>query len=58
MSSNKKVLLQTGTEAVLTYMLPVLLSKIKSESTDIRFLSLKLFTDIIYDLKGADQNSQ
>lgn len=53
------------TEAILSYMLPVLLSKIKSESTDIRFLSLKLFTDIIiqyihddgiYDLKGADQS--
>jgi len=28
-------------------LMPVLLSKIKSESADIRFLSLKIFTDII-----------
>jgi hypothetical protein len=45
-------------------MLPVLLQKTKSESADIRFLSLKIFTDIliqylnddsIYDVRdGAD----
>lgn len=50
-------------EPILTFMLPVLLSKIKSDSADIRFLSLKIFTDIIiqyvhddtiYDLKGGE----
>lgn len=49
-------------EPILNYMLKVLLSKIKSESADIRFLSLKIFTDIIiqylnddtiYDVKGV-----
>lgn len=63
MSSNTKMLLQTS-EPILTYMLPVLLSKIKSDSADIRFLSLKVFTDIIiqylhddsvYDLSGNSQ---
>ncbi len=50
-------------DPILSFMLPVLLSKIKSDSADIRFLSLKIFTDIIiqylhddsiYDLKGGD----
>ncbi|MFS8160460.1 MAG: hypothetical protein ACMG6E_09695 [Candidatus Roizmanbacteria bacterium] len=49
-------------DPILSFMLPVLLSKIKSDSADIRFLSLKIFTDIIiqylhddsiYDLKGG-----
>jgi hypothetical protein len=62
MSSNQKILLQMN-EPILTFMLPVLLSKIKSDSADIRFLSLKIFTDIIiqyvhddtiYDLKGGE----
>ena len=53
-------------EPILTFMLPILLSKIKSESADIRFLSLKIFTDIIiqyvhddsiYDLKGGDSGN-
>lgn len=53
-------------EPILAFMLPVLLSKIKSDSADIRFLSLKIFTDIIiqyiheesiYDLKGGEQLS-
>lgn len=50
-------------DPILSFMLPVLLSKIKSDSADIRFLSLKIFTDIIiqylhdesvYDLKGGE----
>jgi len=63
-SSNNKVLLQMS-DPILSFMVPVLLSKIKSESADIRFLSLKIFTDIIiqylhddsiYDTKAiADQ---
>ena len=53
-------------EGVLNYMLPVLLSKIKSDSADIRFLSLKIFTDIIiqylnddgiYDANGVNTKS-
>ena len=49
-------------DPILSFMLPVLLSKIKSDSADIRFLSLKIFTDIIiqylhddsiYDIKGG-----
>jgi hypothetical protein len=46
LSSNQKILMQMN-EPILTFMLPVLLSKIKSDSADIRFLSLKIFTDII-----------
>ena len=50
-------------EPILNFMLKVLLSKTKSESADIRFLSLKIFTDIIiqylnddsiYDVKSAN----
>lgn len=50
-------------DSILTLMLPVLLQKTKSDSADIRFLSLKIFTDIviqyinddsIYDLKGSE----
>jgi len=46
LSSNTKVLLAMA-EPILTYLMPTLLSKMKSESTDIRFLSLKIFTDIM-----------
>ena len=46
MSSNQKILLQMN-DPIISFMLPILLSKIKSESADIRFLSLKIFTDII-----------
>lgn len=35
-------------------MLPVLLSKIKSDSADIRFLSLKIFTDIVMQYLNDD----
>lgn len=45
-SSNQKALLSMS-DPILSFLLPVLLSKIKSESADIRFLSLKIFTDII-----------
>lgn len=34
-------------EPILNFMLNVLLNKTKSESADIRFLSLKIFTDIV-----------
>ena len=65
LSSNQKILLQMN-EPILNFMLKVLLSKIKSESADIRFLSLKIFTDIIiqylnddtiYDIKVIGQNN-
>jgi serine/threonine-protein kinase ULK4 len=64
LSSNTKVLLQMH-EPIMNHMLPVLLSKIQSESADIRFLSLKIFTDImiqylhddsIYDNMGTGGN--
>jgi hypothetical protein len=41
-------------EPMLNYMLPVLLSKINSESADIRFLSLKIFTDIVIQYINED----
>jgi hypothetical protein len=46
MSGNSKVLISMN-ESILQTLLPVLISKLKSESADIRFLSLKIFTDII-----------
>ena len=62
-SSSQKLLLQLY-DPILTTMLPTLLTKTKSESADIRFLSLKIFTDIliqyindesIYGGDGADK---
>lgn len=53
LSSNQKILLQMN-EPILNYMLKVLLAKIKSESADIRFLSLKIFTDIIIQYLNDD----
>lgn len=41
-------------EPILNYLLRVLLSKTKSESADIRFLSLKIFTDIIIQYLNDD----
>jgi hypothetical protein len=38
----------------LNHLLKVLLSKTKSESADIRFLSLKIFTDIIIQYLNDD----
>jgi hypothetical protein len=59
-SSNQKILLQMS-EPIIAVMLPVLLSKTKgSESTpttasaDIRFLSLKIFTDIVIQYLSDD----
>ena len=66
LSSNQKILMQMN-EPILNHLLRVLLSKIKSESADIRFLSLKIFTDIIiqylnddsiYDLRSGLPDSQ
>ncbi len=54
-------------EPILSHLLRVLLSKIKSKSADIRFLSLKIFTDIIiqylnddsiYDIRSGIPDSQ
>lgn len=57
-SSNQKILMQLA-ESIITVLLPVLLLKTKnysfealgaslgSASADIRFLSLKIFTDIV-----------
>jgi len=41
-------------EPILNFMLKVLLSKINSKSADIRFLSLKIFTDIIIQYLNDD----
>jgi hypothetical protein len=41
-------------DPILTMMLPVLLQKTKSESADIRFLSLKIFTDILIQYLNDD----
>lgn len=66
LSSNQKILMQMN-EPILNHLLRVLLSKTKSESADIRFLSLKIFTDIIiqylnddsiYDLRSGLPDSQ
>lgn len=46
MSGNPKNLLAMH-EPILAYLLPTLLLKLKSESADIRFLALKIFTDIV-----------
>jgi hypothetical protein len=53
LSSNSKILLQMN-EPILNHLLKVLLSKTKSESADIRFLSLKIFTDIIIQYLNDD----
>jgi len=53
LSSNQKILMQMN-EPILNYLLRVLLSKTKSESADIRFLSLKIFTDIIIQYLNDD----
>ena len=45
-SGNPKVVLNMALP-ILQFLLPALLSKLQSESADIRFLSLKIFTDII-----------
>ena len=54
-------------EPILNFMLKVLLSKIKIDTADIRFLSLKIFTDIIiqylnddsiYDIRGNVPDQQ
>jgi len=34
-------------EPITAYLLPALISKLKSDSTDVRFLGLKIFTDMI-----------
>lgn len=41
-------------DPILTYILPVLLSKLKSDSADIRFLSLMIFQEIIVQYVGDD----
>lgn len=41
-------------EPILNYMLKVILQKVKSESAETRFLSLKIFTDIIIQYLNDD----
>ena len=41
-------------EPILNFLLKVLISKIKSECADIRFLSLKIFTDIVIQYLNDD----
>jgi hypothetical protein len=45
-SGNQKVLFSYSVP-IIRYILPVLLNKFKSESNDVKFLSLKIFSDII-----------
>jgi hypothetical protein len=58
-SSNQKLLLQLA-EPIITLILPVLLQKTRGESAsgfitaDIRFLSLKIFTDIVSQYLNDD----
>lgn len=45
-SGNQKVLMN-HTYSILKYVLPVLLDKLSSESKDVKFLGLKILTDVI-----------
>jgi hypothetical protein len=45
-STNEKVVINHH-ESIISYLLPALLHKLQSTSADIRFLALKIFTDII-----------
>jgi hypothetical protein len=46
MAKHNKILV-TQHKVIIETLLPVLVKKIESESADIRFLALKLFTDYI-----------
>ena len=46
LAANQKLLLLYHKD-ILDNLLPVLVKKIESESADVRFLSLKIFTDFI-----------
>lgn len=46
MAKHNKVLVSQNKEIIST-LLPVLVRKIESESADVRFLGLKIFTDYI-----------
>jgi hypothetical protein len=41
-------------EPILNYLMKVLILKIKSDCADIRFLSLKIFTDIVIQYLNDD----
>jgi hypothetical protein len=45
-AKHTKILVSQNKE-ILESLLPVLIKKIESESADVRFLSLKIFTDYI-----------
>lgn len=45
-AKNNKILV-TQNKDIIEHLLPVLIKKIESDSADVRFLSLKLFTDYI-----------
>lgn len=55
-SSNSKLLMQLS-EPLITLILPVLLQKTRGagEGADIRFLSLKIFTDLVIQMLNDDQ---
>jgi len=46
MAKNNKILMN-NTKDIMEHLLPVIVNKIESESADIRFQSLKAFTDFI-----------
>ena len=45
-TQNSKIVINLHKE-VITHLLPALVKKIESEARDVRFLSLKIFTDFI-----------
>ena len=46
MAKHNKILISQNSD-IIESLLPVLIKKIESESADVRFLSLKIFTDYI-----------
>lgn len=46
MAKHNKILVSQNAD-IIESLLPVLIKKIESESADVRFLSLKIFTDYI-----------
>lgn len=54
MSSSSKILVNQHKE-IIEHLLPVLISKIDAESADVRFFSLKTFTDFIVQYLNDDK---
>jgi hypothetical protein len=54
MSSSTKILVNQHKE-IIDHLLPVLIEKIDAESADVRFMSLKTFTDFIVQYLNDDK---